>query len=390
MDAGSQSFPLFSWSGAETEVSVYSRACDLPPALWNATFAGHVKDRRYYEVVEETIPEGFAYRYALVQGTGEGTAAVVPFFLVDQDILAGTPNVLRRPADSLRRLFPRFLKMRILMVGCAAGEGQLDEARPWMIEALAGALAAYAREARASMILFKDFPSPYRAALAPLRRHGYHRAPSMPGASLDLDFATFDEYVQDRLSKVYRKGLRRKFRESERCGALTMEVVSDASDLADELHALYLQTYERSPLQFERLTPAYFREIGRRMPDRARFFLWRLEGRLVAFSLCLLHDGVLHDLNVGMDYPVALDLHLYFVTWRDIIGWALENGVRRYYTGPLNYDPKLHLRLRLAPLDLHARHCSPLINPFFGVALRYLQPARHDPVIARFPNAAEL
>jgi len=390
MSAGCEPVAAFSWRGAGVTVGVYSSSWELPASPWAETFARHVKDRRYYEVVEETLPEGFTYRYALLRQTETGAASVVPFFLVDQDILTGTPGLLRRVIAPIRRLFPRFLKMRILMVGCVAGEGQLDDGEPWIIDALAGALAAYAREARASMILFKDFPSPFRAALAPLRGYGYHRAPSMPGATLELDFASFEEYVQERLSKVYRKGLRRKFRESERCGKLTMEVIHDASALAEELHALYLQTYERSPLQFERLTPDYFREVGRRMPGRARFFLWRLEGRLVAFSLCLLHDGVLHDLNVGMDYRVALDLHLYFVTWRDIIGWALEAGVRHYYTGPLNYDPKLHLRLRLAPLDLHARHLSPLINPFFGLALRYLQPARHDPVIARFPNASEL
>jgi len=46
--------------------------------------------------------------------------------------------------------------------------------------------------------------------------------------------------------------------------------------------------------------------------------------------------------------------------------------------------------MRLAPLDLYARHLSPWLNPLFGLALGYLQPARHDPVLRRFPNAHEL
>ena len=126
------------------------------------------------------------------------------------------------------------------------------------------------------------------------------------------------------------------------------------------------------------------------MPDRVRFFIWRQSGRIIAFNLCMVHEGTLYDLEVGMDYEVALDLHLYFVTWRDVIQWALKNGIREYHTGPLNYDPKLHLRLHLAPQDLYARHVSPWINPIFKFAINYLQPARHDPVLKQFPNVGEL
>ena len=73
-----------------------------------------------------------------------------------------------------------------------------------------------------------------------------------------------------------------------------------------------------------------------------------------------MHDGVIYDLDVGLDYKLALDLHLYFVTLRDILQWSVENGVTQYHTGPLNYDPKLHLHMRLAPQDLYARHLSPM------------------------------
>jgi hypothetical protein len=169
-----------------------------------------------------------------------------------------------------------------------------------------------------------------------------------------------------------------------------MEVLTDASAHVEEMHPLYLQTFHRSDFKFEELTTDYFRTIGQRMPDRARYFIWRQQDRIIAFSLCLVHDGTLYDLAVGLDYAVALDLHLYFVTWRDVIQWSLGNGIRRYHTGPLNYDPKAHLRMELAPLDLYARANSSLVNPFFKLAIKYLEPTRHDPVLKRFPNAGEL
>ncbi len=385
--------PAGAWRGRTSagRALVLSSVNDLPLPLREQMLAGQCRDHRYYAIVEQTLPEAFAYRYAVLEEEGSGAIALQPFFIVDQDITAGLPPGVKGVVASLRRPFPRALKLKIVMVGCAAGEGQLDVQAPWAIDALREALETYARkEVRASMILFKDYPAEYRPALSRLLTHGYRRAPSMPGAAVTFEDSTFDDYVQNRLSRIYRKGLRRKFRDSERFGALSVEVCTEVDAIAEELHRLYLQTHDRSELKFEELTPDYFRELGRRMPERVRFFLWRMEGRLVAFALCMVHDGVLYDLNVGMDYEVALQLHLYFITWRDIVAWALENGYRHYYTGPLNYDPKLHLRLQLAPLDLYARHLSPLINPIFGRALNWLQPARHDPVIAKFPNAAEL
>jgi hypothetical protein len=143
-------------------------------------------------------------------------------------------------------------------------------------------------------------------------------------------------------------------------------------------------------MHFEKLTPEYFCRLGREMGDRARFFVWRLEGQAVAFSLCLVHGGAIYDEYLGLDYDVAFDLHLYFYTLRDILRWALAHGLHSYYSSPLNYDPKLHLGCRLVPLDLYVMHTGTVLNPIFRGALRFLQPTKHDPVLKRFANAHEL
>jgi predicted N-acyltransferase len=151
-----------------------------------------------------------------------------------------------------------------------------------------------------------------------------------------------------------------------------------------------LQVHERSPLKFETLTKDYFCRLSREMPERTRFFIWRQNGRIIAFSLCLVHGDEIHDEYLGMDYRVALDLHLYFYTLRDIISWALEQKLRYYCSTPLNYDPKLHLKCLLVPLDLYVRHTTSLINPIFRRVVKYLEPTRHDPVLRQFPNAHAL
>lgn len=369
---------------------VFAKAASIPEDLRRVAFAHHSKDFRYYEVLERTLSGQFDFRYLVLRDQATGEYAIQPLFFVKQDLLAGLPRKLASLATPIRKLWPGFLTMTMMMIGCAAGEGQLDHSAPWIVGALQGAIDLYRKKAGASIILFKDFPSTYREQMARLSKHGYQRAPSMPAAILDLNFATFEEYMNSRLSKVFRKNLRRKLRALDDAPPVTMEVRPDATEFVDEIYGLYLQTFRRSEFQFEELNREYFATLGERMPDRVRYFLWRQNGKLIAFNLCVVHEGTLYDLDVGLDYSVALDLHLYFVTWRDIIEWCLKNGIRTYHTGPLNYDPKAHLRLSLAPQDLYARHNSDLINPFFKLAIKYLEPTRHDPVLQRFANAHEM
>jgi Uncharacterized protein conserved in bacteria len=42
------------------------------------------------------------------------------------------------------------------------------------------------------------------------------------------------------------------------------------------------------------------------MSDRARFFIWRQNGKIVAFSFCLVCGDAIYDECIGLDYSVAL------------------------------------------------------------------------------------
>ncbi len=370
------------------EVCLWCR--DVEPQLWEASFGNQAKDGRFYHLAEDCLMDQFGFRYLILRNGRTGEAVLQPALVVDQDGSAGMPRQVRRLVAAVRRIFPRFLRMKLLMVGCAAGEGHLGSARPWALTALHEALPRVAREAGASIIVLKDFPMEYRDTLGPVFERDYRRVPGMPAATLDLDHAGFEDYLQNKVGKVFRKNLRRKFRKLDAAPAITMEVVADATHLSAELFALYWQTFERSEFQFEVLNREFFERLGRDMPDKTRFFIWRQQGRIIAFNVCLVHDGVIYDLDLGMDYAVALDLHMYFVTWRDIIQWSIQHGLRMYHTGPLNYDPKLHLKLALAPQDLYARHLSGALNPFFKIAMQFMHPVRHNPILRKFENAAQL
>lgn len=359
---------------------------------WQFAFPGKSKDHRFYEIVADNLGTNFEHHYLVLEDRTGTVRGIQPVFFVQQNLVEGIPG-LRAAVDKIRKRFSRFLTLRLLMVGNAAGEGHLSTCRAgddeWVARALGEVLPVFARKSKASLIVFKDFPVIYREALEALGFADFSRVPSMPMTELALDYRDFDHYVTT-LGASTRKDLRRKFRKIAETEPITVEVLTDLTPFVDEVYPLYLEVHERSPMKFERLTKEFLSELGRRMPDRVRFFLWRQRGKAIAFSVALVHDDTIYDDYLGLDYRVALDLHLYFYTFRDILTWALEHGLKRYRSSPLNYQPKLHLGCTLYPLDLHVRHTNPVLNKAFGPILKLLEPTRHDPVLQRFPNAAEL
>jgi hypothetical protein len=93
---------------------------------------------------------------------------------------------------------------------------------------------------------------------------------------------------------------------------------------------------------------------------------------------------------IGLDYAVALRLHLYHYAVRDMTAWAMVQGYKWLRSSGLNYDPKLHLRHELDPIDLYVRHTSWLANLALKRILPLIEPTRYDPVLRKFANYQEL
>ena len=375
-------------------ISVVSRAELSRCAPWTSTFTDQRKDYRYYEILDDTLQGNFEHRYfAIVDGNGQ-VRAVQPFFLVDQDILEGLDAERIRWISWVRRFYPRFLKLRTLMIGCSAGEAHLaaTETLPADIvaETLSNGIVRQARLLNAKLIVLKEFPSRYRKLLHCFVQCGFARAPSMPMTMLDIRYDSFDAYMVKALKSSSRKKLRKKLEATAGVSDIRMSVTDDAASFVDEVYPLYLQVFERSRMRFEKLTKDYFRQIGQRMNDKVRFFAWRRGNMLVAFSLCMVQGDSLYAEYVGFDYAVALDLHLYHYVVRDMINWGISNRYKWFRSSGLNYDPKLHMRHRLDPIDLYVRHTSILANAILKLALPWIVPVRYDATLKLFANYKDL
>jgi hypothetical protein len=299
-------------------------------ALWQKAFAKARKDSRYYDIVEDTMHPEITHRYLMITDNHGDAGSVQPFFITSVDMCEGVQGQPKAWIEKVRSFWPSFLKTRVLMVGCVAGEGVLDGDPVWQKQAVGvfkQALIEQAYNLGAGLIVFKEFRSTHRSTLDALQADGFARVPSMPMTRLHLNFASFDEYMSKLLGSATRKSLRRKFKAVDATSPLQLTVTNDISGQVDELYPLYLQIYERSGMHFEKLTKEFLVRLGTTMPDKVRYFVWRQNGKAVAFSVTTIDGETLCDEYIGLDHGCDVASCLYHYTFRDIITWAIENGI---------------------------------------------------------------
>lgn len=366
---------------------VYRNAGDIPREIWKAGFSDSPKNFTYYELLERTMRADFDYRYLLVFGKDGRPIALQPLVISMQDLTITCGHLLSKSITRLRQYWPGFLETRILFAGCLVGDGKTGVIEP-VDDAyclVAEAVANYAEAEAISLIVFKDYPAALRDRYTPLLLQDYVRLAGFPPLEIKLDVPSFNEYFQKHLSKASRKDLRRKLRMRNKIWPpLMLEVFTDAEQIIDEIYPLYLSVARRSEVLFETFTREYFLEAGRLSPGTYYYFVWRIGGKAVAFSFCTVWNGTLYDNDIGLDYSVAQDLNLYFVTFHDLLDWAIARGLRRYITAPFNYDTKLRFGLTLRPVDIYVRHRSAVLNQLIRLFAPFFEPARTDPVLRQY------
>jgi len=177
--------------------------------------------------------------------------------------------------------------------------------------------------------------------------------------------------------------LKRKFKKVDGHVDIKLEITDRLGASLDEAHALYMQMVNRHEMSLETMTKEFFAKISENMPGETKYFLWRIDGKLVAFSFCLVSKDYFLDYYLGLDYSMAYDYHLYFVRFRDMMKWCLANGMKTYEMGCTNYDPKKRLDFKFVPLDIYVKFTQPWANRFVKIACEMIKPQNYDPVLKK-------
>jgi predicted N-acyltransferase len=164
-------------------------------------------------------------------------------------------------------------------------------------------------------------------------------------------------------------------------GKLETEITDNIDNVINEIYQLYMNNFNDSNLRFEILTPYFFQNICRTMPGVAKYFLTRMEGKIVAFNLLFVKGDTCIDKFIGFDYSVALKHNLYYTTFCHNVDWCIKNNIRFYQPGQGDYDAKIRLGASLIPLFIYVKTFDPLLNFFIKPLIKILEPQKFDPAL---------
>jgi hypothetical protein len=297
-------------------------------------------DPRFIAVVERSMAADGRFWCLIVYdevGRPVGTAGLSLCWL--DLVLLGQPR-LKRIAESVRRLLPKFLKLPVLFCGLPVSAGQshlclAPESDSRQVLALVDeALRRLARRHGAKLIVFKEFAPKDRGRLDDLLTLGYELGDSFPMNHFPSRFGSFAEFCAS-LRSHYRYKIRRSQRKFHEAG-FRVEHLSGEAALArytDDVHRLYESVVDRAEVRLECLPRSFFEQLVRHFPAEVRFLAVVKEGRIVGFSWGLLTGGTYQSLFIGLDYGCSAAGDLYFNLMTEDLAYALDQGVADVQVG---------------------------------------------------------
>ena len=239
--------------------------------------------------------------------------------------------------------------------------------------------AAYTK--KYPFVIVKDLPSDSpllskqdnqysKQIIGSLKERGFIEVEGQALAWVPIDFESIDDFFA-KLSYSRRKNLRRKLKSREKLEINILQTGDDCffdEATLDLYYQLYLNVYEQSEVHFDLLTKPFFTQLLQSKSSNGRIFTYHHNGQLIGYNICFVVNNVLIDKYIGMVYPQARELNLYFVSWFVNLEYALQQKLSNYVAGWT--DPEVKASLG-ASFTL-TKHLVYIRNPLLRAVLRRL------------------
>jgi len=324
--------------------TVYETIDAVDEAEWNRLRHGEhdpFMDVRFIRAVERSMADSSRFWHVLFRdGAGDPVAsACLCSYRVDATLLAD--GVARTIANGVKRIAPWLLHFKVLFCGLPVSAGQsslrfapgVDSAA--ILRSLDELVMKIGRQERAKCAVFKEFSDEECVALQPLAELGYLRAesPAMNHARPEFsDFEDFCSKLPSRKRYAIRKS-QKKF-DTKRLRVVQMRGGDGVDKIyTDRVHRLYEAVLEKAEIKLERLSPEFFREIARQLPEQTAYTFIYDQDEIVAFAASLYTSQVFHQMFVGVDYERNADFDLYFNLFYHAVDYGFRQQVADIFCG---------------------------------------------------------
>ena len=204
--------------------------------------------------------------------------------------------------------------------------------------------------------------------ISSLKNRGFIEVEGQALAWVPINFTSIDDLFT-RFSYSRRKNFRRKLKAREK---LAINILQSGDDcffddtILDKYYQLYLNVYQQSEVHFDLLTKPFFIQLLQNKAAQARIFTYHYKGELIGFNICFVVNNMLIDKYIGLVYPQARDLNLYYISWFINLEYALQQGFSHYIAGWT--DPEVKASLG-ASFTL-TKHLVYIRNPLLRIAFR--------------------
>ena len=350
---------------------VFETIHDVDPQDWDALLNERsiTFSHTFWKIIEESRLNDFRYRYVLFRDEDDQPVALATFYVVTTDIAIFSPPWLRRWLESVRRVFPGFLKLRMLECGTPiilnsppiVLHPDIDPGE--IVDRLHDVLKTYARRNRIFLVILRDFEKLEANWALKLGDLGYQWILGLPNTYLNIFWDSVEEY-RAALKSYYRSKINNHLRKNAELG-VRHDLIEDFSGISEELCRQWHVVHERAnEFQREVLTSDFYRELSLRLGGRAKIIRFFREEIFVGHAL-LLHDkDTLRWLYFGRSEPVNDSLYLYVI--QAVIQAGIDLKVRRIEMGLTTYPIKLDVGARLEPIHYAICCTYSVLNPLIG------------------------
>ena len=176
---------------------------------------------------------------------------------------------------------------------------------------------------------------------------GYSRFEGTTTFSLDVQWATFEDYLKN-LKPMNRHSIRREMRKCAENGVTIRE--TDFKDLSEKMSDLVSNLISKYDKNSDNLfDPGFFIKLDQYARDKTKLFIAEKNDDIVGFSLCLRQRDALDVFMCGFNYEVQTrtDFTYFNLCYYAPIQWSIGAGIKKIYYRRKSERAKLYRGCKL-------------------------------------------